>query len=722
MVLSKINNKVSYKETKTVDEEDVGHASPIYSMPIFNTDVAIVLGKPKYQFASTKEVVYYPIYLLSKNKIHPKISATPLNIGVFEINTSKVLEILDEDGDVELSKMDDPLLFDFVNETYVSNAKIDPKEYEKTIEKSQGYQQEENVKIPFVSKKSKSDKAKESQKKDEDDNDEEDDKKAVLKIKRPMRNVPTAKKQSKEIIEDGIFTKNKSIVIPLPLKEETEQTSNEIKTSYKEMTNHNWLQKFTRNINYSIIDNEGGGDCFFAVIRDAYASIGERTTVTKLRALLASEATPDIFEENHNLYMSFEEDKKRINAEMQEIKKTLSVYKKRYETMNIVEQKEKIKQEMGLLNDKYKDLQLEYRETVNTQFENVGSMKDISTFNDFIRFIQTSEYWANEWAISTLEVLLNIKIIILSQLAYESNAYDNILNCGEVSRLIPEDSSKGIIGHNGVQYPPFHPKKYIITSYTGDHYKLVSYKNRSLLSFEEIPYDMKILVVNKCLERNAGVYNLIPEFRNFKLKMLPELAEEENKEEENENQVDCDENNENSVIFVYHSSAFDAKIGKGNGEKIEKAMIPNFIDLNKMKDWRKKLDDMWVSPFSFDDHRWCSVENYVQGSKFKKNHTEFYSKFSLDSNSDISKDPKLAKQVGTQKSKRPKEVKIDPDYELGRSEIERENAVRSKFQQNEDLKQILLATKNACIKHFQRGSPSVKDDILIKVRSEISMG
>ena len=76
MVLSKINNKVSYKETKTVDEEDVGHASPIYSMPIFNTDVAIVLGKPKYQFASTKEVVYYPIYLLSKNKIPSHICLT----------------------------------------------------------------------------------------------------------------------------------------------------------------------------------------------------------------------------------------------------------------------------------------------------------------------------------------------------------------------------------------------------------------------------------------------------------------------------------------------------------------------------------------------------------------------------------------------------------------------------------------------------------------------
>lgn len=741
MVLSKINRDISYKETKKIEKEDVNHASPIYSIPILvdsektvknkeplqasstlrseeslksnkspqkkieNFEVAIVLGKPHSPLQATgnSEIVYYPIYLLSKKKVYSQI-------GVFEIKSSEKKDILDEDGDIDLSKLDDPLLFDFVTSEFLSKVNSNPVDYmdhfSQIVENTTNDKNKEEAEEILT----KNSQLEESENEKEDDEDEND----VLKLKVPKKNKSPSKKQADELLKNGIFIKNKNINIPLPLKEETEITSKEIKSSYKEITNHNWVQKFTKNINYGIVDNEGGGDCFFAVVRDAYKTIGENTTVSKLRALLASEATDEIFQENRNLYLSFENDKIRIKREMQNVKKSLIIYGKRYSETNIenVEQRTKINKEKEDLKNKYNDLQQEYNETNQNQTDYIGSMKDIDTLDKFRQYIQTSSYWANEWAISTLEAILNVKMIILSKESYENNSYDNILNCGEVSKLIPENISDKIVGHDGVQYTPFHPKLYIITCYTGNHYMLVTYKNKHILSFQEIPYDIKIMIVNKCLERNAGIYYLIPEFRNFKSGLIAETADDIDLDE-------CDEENENAVVFIYHSSALDAKIGKGNAEKIDKALIPNYSELNRMKEWRKKLDDMWISPFTLDEHRWCSVENYSQGSKFKKNHTEFYTKFSLDSNSDISKDPKLAKQVGTQKSKRPKEVKIDPDYDLGRSEIERESAIRSKFQQNEDLKQILLATKTACIKHFQRGSPAIKDEILMKIRREL---
>ena len=50
-----------------------------------------------------------------------------------------------------------------------------------------------------------------------------------------------------------------------------------------------------KNNNYSITDNEGGGDCLFATIRDAFSTIGQQTSVNKIRNRLSQEATENIF-------------------------------------------------------------------------------------------------------------------------------------------------------------------------------------------------------------------------------------------------------------------------------------------------------------------------------------------------------------------------------------------------------------------------------------------
>ena len=75
---------------------------------------------------------------------------------------------------------------------------------------------------------------------------------------------------------------------------------------------------------------------------------------------------------------------------------------------------------------------------------------------------------------------------------------------------------------------------------------------------------------------------------------------------------------------------------------------------------------------------------------------------------------------------RPKNVNIDPDFfmvlsgsKYKRGEIDMEDAMRAKFTQNPELKQLLLATKNAKLEHITRGKPAIVFNDLMRVRRDL---
>ena len=180
-----------------------------------------------------------------------------------------------------------------------------------------------------------------------------------------------------------------------------------------------------------------------------------------------------------------------------------------------------------------------------------------------------------------------------------------------------------------------------------------------------------------------------------------------------------------SVVFQFYSKSKDLKPGKGSGEKIPDDKISEYEELSKIKNWRKMLSNFYESEFTLDDKRWLSVEHYYQGAKFKKENPEFYEKFSLDSDSDISKDPNLAKSAGGKSGKskgkliRPSNIKIDKDFFLNnRSSDEMKRAQREKYKQNEELKRMLLLTKDAKLTHFSRGNPPVVFNETMEIRKE----
>jgi predicted NAD-dependent protein-ADP-ribosyltransferase YbiA (DUF1768 family) len=644
MVSSKIDNKYNYKESKEVNNEDIGYSTSVYKIELFEIYIYIVLGKQQ----NTNLVSYYPIYIVKNDRIKSQI-------GIFEIELNSAISVLDEDGEPELENFSEPLLFSFVNESFI-------KKINSTFDEEEEKREEE-------------------EKKEEEENDlEEDD---IFKVS-------LNKEIEEEEVED-IFIDEKFKKLDL-LEEETDKDTNNIRKEYKE--SDIWVQQFLKNNNFRIESNEGSGNCFFYTIIEAYKSIGKKTTVNKLRLLLSNEITEEILENQKMVYFSFEEEKSNIEKELKNIKSTVDKFSKNIKDIKNTSEKEEIIIEAKKYKEIFKEKQILFKEVLKQQEEYVGFIKDIETLEDYKKYIKTSDYWADAWAISSLERLLNVKFIILSQDSYNVNALDNVLQCGESNNEIKES---------------FNPEYYIMINFVNNnHFELIVYKDKKIFKFSEIPYSIKLLTVNKCLEKNSGIFNKINDFIKFKKKLG--VRDTEVEEDDFNNLFNSE------IVFVFHNKSDNSKKpGFGSGEKIDNISIKNFISLNKNKNWRRMLDDFYdETKFTIDNKEWCSVINYLEGSKYKKMNPDIFHSFSVDSDSIFSKNSDLAIKEFKKLSKNNK-IKIDTDYNENKTEYRR-NALNAKFEQNIDLKNVLLNTQNAKLNHFIRGSPSETDYLLMETR------
>tara|TARA_B100000282_G_scaffold296423_1_gene278303 strand:+ start:3153 stop:5273 length:2121 start_codon:yes stop_codon:yes gene_type:complete len=702
MVKSELNNTIVYNESKMIDNEDKGHSSSIYSIELEDQDIEIALGKEKYTF-SDKNIVNYPIYFLNNNSIKEKI-------GIFEIESNDVINALYEDGDIDINK-GNILFFSYITIQYLKNITKDDVKVD--IEKIENYQDTiSNSNKDQLNSQGKDNEKLENDEDEEDDEDDEDEDDDVTKVSN-IKNKLVEVKEDDDLV-DGIFIDNKNFKKKPLLKEEFLKDSQDNKNDYEDRANSEWINQFLKNNHFGVIDNDGGGDCFFASIRDAFEMEGKSTTIRKLRAIVSKKATDEIFMQYKSIYQSMVGELNTKERNMKDLRKTGKLLKSQHDSVT-----DKIEGQNILNNAKqnlsnYQKEELEKSE-IQDLLDEFIFMQDIDTFEKFKNIIKTSEFWADTWAITTIEESLKIKVIILSEEAYYSGDLDSVMLCGQ------NNSDKDLINST--------PEYYVMVSYTGNHYRLITYKEKGLLKFSEIPYDIKMLIVNKCMEKNSGPYYLLKDFRDLKMNLG--LSSDEGIIEKDE-YIDFELFDKDTVFMFYNKSDPSPKAGKGSGEKISDANIIEYNKLNKdktLKDWRRKLDDSWKASFSLDNKRWATVDHYFYGSQFKKGFPDFYSKFSLDSNTDLSLDPKKAKAAASKKGKfekkliRPTNVTHDPDFfELGpdqRSIKERFDALTAKFSQNQDMKKVLLETKDAKLVKFIRSSPPEVDIQLMKVRKNL---
>jgi predicted NAD-dependent protein-ADP-ribosyltransferase YbiA (DUF1768 family) len=556
-----------------------------------------------------------------------------------------------------------------------------------------------------------------------DENDlEESEKEEVEEVELVVVKDKKKEKEKEASVEDiqiphirrDIFVPRMGAKIPKMLSKENAKQASDIREKYHESSTDIWLQKYMKNTNYNIKDNEGSGDCLFATIRDAFQSIGQDTTVDKLRKKIADDAKQDIFSNYKQIYDMYTKEIVDTKASYIREKQVYDDLKAKFTSTIDREQQIIISDASKKKKKELERLKREY-DYAKENIKDFIFMKDINNLAELKKIIKTCDFWADTWAINTLERILNIKIIILSSKIYKSGDLNNVMQCGNFVDPIIE--SRG----------SFEPEFYIIVEHTGTHYMLVGYKKKQIFSFNEIPYDIKKMIVDKCMEKNAGIFSYIPEFEAFRGDILGIHKENPVFDELSESKIMnlYDDN----IVFQFFSKSIDAKPGKGSGEKIPEEAVHEFAELNSIKDWRKQLSNFWVAPFVLDNHKWASVEHYYQGSKFKKKHPEFYLQFSLDSGTEeLSKDPAMAKGAGGKSGKfkgeliRPKEIEIDNDFFLKRSRQEMSDAQQAKFTQNEELKQMLLATRNAKLQHYRRGQEPELFDTLMIIRNKLRQG
>lgn len=695
MIQSLIRKEVKYTVKQEIDNEDVGYESTTYDTELLGIPVELAMGKEKYNY-SKHDLIFFYLYLVLNEELVAKVA-------IFEVESDRLISIIDSDGDVDITK---GRVIPTVSEKYLNKliannptvTRVSEELHSDSNEKSKTYGNHVDAADDVL---------------EEDAEKKEDN---VFSVNLPTNRISKEVQDSKEKLKNGIFIKNPAIKIPEPLSEETQEMAKQLRREFVSSSTNKWVVNFMENNNYYIVDNEGGGDCFFAVIRDAFKQIGKETTVDKLRSLLSNEVTEDQYDQYRTIYLGLLSEQQSIEKELKEIKRIAPLLKKRTEASKDKAETEQIVKEAKLLAEKHKQF-LSDKKQVSDNMSEFSFMKNIDNLEKLREYIKTSQYWADTWAVSTMERLLNIKLIILSEESYNAEDIDSVLKCGQLN-----DSD---LERQGQYKPDF----YIMTCYNGYHYKLITYKEKRIFKFQELPYDIKMLVINKCLERNAGPYYLIQDFRNLKTQIGLDANEGEPYDNEEEDYLKSDLYDKD-IVFQFHSKAdVNPKAGKGSGEQIPKEKHAEFTKLNGLKDWRRKLDDSWQAPFKLDGHRWNSVDHYVLGSQFKKGFPDFYLEFSVDSGSDISMDLTLAKaaagKTGKYKDRVLRDVKkIKPDadfYELGqtqRSVEERKRALDAKFAQNLDLRQILGETKRAKLVHFVRGFPPETDELLMKQRRE----
>jgi hypothetical protein len=436
MVKSILNSSITYVEDKGISSDDLEKDGQLYEYDIdAGLTVHLAVGNYRYDHTANKNIIYFPIYLVKDGE---KIVS---QIGVFEMMSVDLPNVLDSESDIDLNALNDPLLYSFATPEFLSKYAVVKEPKSKKQTPPQANDDDEYV-IPLQQE-----------------------------VEEQLLDVPL-----------GVFEDDEE---PEPMFSVDESTT--------------WVQKLMRSSKYGVVDNEGGGECLFACLRDAYAGVGRVLSVAKLREMVSMEASEELFINYKTLHDSLSKEVADLTATKDKIKEDAKAMSETGKAEKDRIKKRAIIGEIGKIKEYLKDVvdQLAVAKANASEFK---FMKGISDLAAFKKKIKTCSFWGDVWAIHTLERILKIKTIILSSENYNKDDLNNVLLCGQLEDNVQK----------------FEPEYYVILDHTGSHYRLITYSGKTIFKYDDLPRSIKHKIVDTCLVKNAGYYSIIPEFKKLK--------------------------------------------------------------------------------------------------------------------------------------------------------------------------------------------------------------
>jgi hypothetical protein len=688
MVVSIIDKSVNYNETKQLETKDNSKRRYLYELQLGNEKLIkknVVISIGKIQSLDGKEIYYFPIYLITKDK-------KGIKIGVYEIlSQDKNLIYNEETNEIENTNLlNSPLFYSWVDNEFIKNNALSPsiieeeERKEKVVEEEQPEEQEEVVE----------------------------------------ENIPEYRAD--------IFEKQ-SVPIPPLLIEETKENADK----HRKKNDLNEISQFMENENYNIINipDIKNSDTLLTSVIQAFNTIGETTNEKKLKKKLSESkyikkyltSQKEKYNEQVDILKEITSEKTRLTERHNKIKEEYPIISK---DKSKKQQAIQLKEENSNILKIIKDLK-EQEKKLKELIKSLEYFKTITTEEEMREYIKSKSFASNQYFLSILEKILNIKFIVFLSDAIKEDDINSVVDCGVLEETVDN----------------FTPEYYIMLEYYKEtnKYELVAYKNKVIFKFREIPYDLKSMIITKCAEDVGSTFAAIPEFKKY------ELVGGKPSNNNLLNFSDINRKYDGVIINIYCPSSKNKFPGEIKGEKMPTEHMKKYIQLSNYDNWRCILDNNWSGydvdenevlkeyQFILDGYYWNSVQHYMQGSKFKDENPLYYEKFSLGSVkgqpkiNDISKNVELAIFLGKKKGgiefpgtsdgefkgkRRESNIEIDFDYD-SKKKYYLKKALTAKFQQNYLFKKILLATHQAKLQYTQNRKSPILAEELMDVRDEM---